>query len=347
MPDSGESSLAELARQFPAGFEIVDGAVRAMDAARARDLYRRSCEGRRRRSDPHFRRLWLGDWRRVMIENLAHGARAYQLIVITPPGADVLPWDESLCRHPPGEPHSGTRGCRVVGAVSRDWNETAPERFSALHRAAATRVRRALGSFRISLYAWEPQARGPLHMNVAVPSETPRERAAAKLYRQTLAELAPRYGFGYVDRKQRSMTGLHAGRYVAKYLSEGTGKLGIGDLAARDDAPRTIAYVDRKLTMATGSTMRACRERRSVWNLASRLAPLSAEGCSLEEAREVRAILARRRWYEKMARSGARRHLHGADWNSELARLHAEADADARWIALRLAKLGLQPEFLD
>jgi hypothetical protein len=183
-------------------------------------------------------------------------------------------------------------------------------------------------------------------MNVVVPTGTPRELAAAAYYRHSLEELAPRYGFGFVSRKRRAITGLHAGRYIAKYLSEGTGRLGIGDLAARDDAPRVIALVNRKLTMATGSTIRACRERRAVWNLASSLARRDPErGCSLVEASDMRE---RRRLHARLSRrhrGPPERRCEG--WNEALARRQAEQDADARWVIFAMAKLGLEPDPLD
>jgi hypothetical protein len=37
----------------------------------------------------------------------------------------------------------------------------------------------------------------------------------------------------------------------------------------------------------------------------------------------------------------------GEGWNELLARQHSERDHEARWLILKMAKLGLQPEPLD
>jgi len=189
--------------------------------------------------------------------------------------------------------------------------------------------------------------RGALHMNVVVASGTAREMASAAFYRHQLAEMAPRYGFGFVDRKNDVKSALHAARYIAKYFTEGTGKMGIGEAAQRDDAPAIIARVSRELTMQTRSTIRSCRDRRTVWNLASRLAPLDpATGCSIDEARLVRDRLAARR---KLTRweTRARGHPPPLDWNAQLEAQRVEAEHEFRWLKFRLAVAGLAPTEID
>ena len=334
--DLGRRLLA-LSRDCPGGLVVGPEGAAPMEPAMARELLRRAA-GRRSRRDPRWRAIWIGDWRRVLIENGAHAGDELDLVVITAPGQEVLPWDRSMCRHD-GGPCSGKRGCRVEVEAARAWNESAPERWSQLHRAAAARVRRSLGHFEIVMRIWEPQERGVLHMNSVVAAGTARQMLAARAYRAALTELAPRYGFGFVGQKRRRMGGLHLGRYLAKYLSEGTGKLGIGDLAARDDAPRTIALVNRRLTVATGSTMRECRERRTTWNRASHLAPMSVQGCSLTEARSVGKKV---RWLRRERRRGQRRDRGEAgDWNAELERRGVARESDVRWALLQCARAGL------
>lgn len=119
-------------------------------------------------------------------------------------------------------------------------------------------------------------------MNVIAPVGTPRQRLSAGVYRQELAARARQYGFGFVDRKRAVRSSLHAGRYIAKYLTEGGKKLGIGDLAARGDCPRVIARVDPHLTHRTGVTMRWCRRERGIFLLAAE------HGWTVAEARAVR-----------------------------------------------------------
>lgn len=284
----------------------------------------------------------------MIVENAAAASTRVELIVLTAPGAGALPWDESKCTHPKGTPHSGKNGCRCAPGPLAKWNATRSARWSALHRATATRLRRRFGPWRYVCQAWEPQERGAMHNNIVVRAGTPRERAQAAFYRRTLAELAPRYGFGFVDRKTDVKEALHAARYIAKYLSEGTGKLGIGDLAARGDAPAVIARVSRELTQQTGSTIRACRRRRANWNLASHLAPMSPDGCSIGEADAVRCKIERARLMATMQSRGRRRRLgHELGLNELLERQGVEREADLRWSHFLLAKAGLEPEPLD
>ncbi len=209
-PEPGESSLLRLARQHPGGFVVEDGGIRAMTPAeRVSVLKRRPRAGRRSRSDPRWRSKWLGDWRRGMVENLAHAGPTLELVVVTAPGQDVLPWDTSHCSHAPAVSCSGKLGCRVKAGAAKEWNESAPARFTELHRAAAQRVRRRLGPFKLEAGpVWEPQERGVLHANLCVASHTELEKIKARYYRQSLEQLAPRYGFGFVSRKRRRMTGI-------------------------------------------------------------------------------------------------------------------------------------------
>ena len=51
------------------------------------------------------------------------------------------------------------------------------------------------------MYEWELQRRGVWHLHVVVGMETAVERAWAIGYVHALRELAPRYGFGFVDAK--------------------------------------------------------------------------------------------------------------------------------------------------
>lgn len=309
----------------------------------------------RRRGDPRYVKVWLGDWRRVMVANAAASGEMAELVVVTGPGADVLPWDKSKCQHPPGEPCKGEKGCQVELTLAVEWNKSAPARWSQLHKAASNRVRRALRkagacqSFRIIERGWEPQKRGVLHQNVVLRWNTPRERWAAALYRKSLTELAPRYGFGFVSQKREVRGSLHAGRYLAKYLSksERSDKLGIADVAAREDCPGRIAWVDPTLTRATGESIRSCRERRVVWRLASNVAAVKPElGCSLEEAAEIRRVHQVGKLFAELHARARRRRVMGEDYNAAVERQVAELEADARWAHLLLAKAGFEPELL-
>jgi hypothetical protein len=245
----------------------------------------------------------------VLTANGAAASEEVELIVVTPPGADLLPWDRSKCTHGAELRCSGKLGCQVLASALEAFNLAAPANWSALNRCAAARVRRRFGCFRMAFRVWEPQHRGALHMNVVVPAHTPRERASAAAYRHELAELAPRYGFGFVDRKRAVRASLHAARYLAKYLSEEGSKMGIGDLVARGDCPVVIARVSPLLTRKTGCTMRSRRCERGLFLLARDL------GCTVEEARAVRVVTSKRgRLRSGRVVSGGRSQL---PWDSQ------------------------------
>lgn len=292
-----------------------------------------------------------------MVANAAASGERAELIVLTAPGSDTLPWDESLCTHPPGEKCSGSKGCQVELTLAVQWNVSAHrEQWSQLHRAAGNRVRRRLkkltgcGSFRIIERAWEPQRRGVYHQNVLVPRNTPRQCLAAKLYREALTELAPRYGFGFVSQLVEVRGSLHGARYMAKYVAKSgrSDKLGIGDVAAREDCPGRIAWVDPQLIGKTGESIRACRERRVVWRLASLMASVRPDvGCSIEEAERIRATHQAGKLFAELHARARQRRIMGDGWNEQLERRQAIAEADARWVHLELAKLGLGPQLLD
>jgi hypothetical protein len=292
-----------------------------------------------------------------VVTNAAAAGEHAELIIITAPGEDAgLRFDRSKCHHSPDVKCSGTRGCQVELTLAVEWNKSAPGRWSQLHEAAANRVRRRLkkltgdGSFRIIVRAWEPQRRGVLHQNVMTPTNTHRQRLAAKLYREALTELAAGYGFGFVSQRRSVRNALHGARYLAKYLSKSDrpGKLGIGDVAAREDAPGRIAWVDSHLTRQTGETMRACRERRTVWRLASVMAAVRPDvGCSIEEAADIRATHQVGKLLAEIEARARRLRIMGDGWNEELERRQAEADHQARWLHRELAMLGMVPQLLE
>lgn len=284
----------------------------------------------RRRSDPYYRKLWLGDWRTVLIANLSLAGSAVELIVITAPGANELPWDESVCRNLGPHRHSGSLGCRVIPSCAHAWNKTAERQWSRLHRSAATATRRKTGQkFRYVARAWEPQQRGANHMNVVVARGTAAEIATATCYRRELAARAGRYGFGFVDRKRNVKESAHAAMYVAKYLSENAGKLGIGDLAADDKAPVIIARVSRELTMLSGITMRQRREVRIHYAMGQNLS------CEPHEAAVIRSKVLAYARHRRQVRDDWRRRPCARSGLVSLEEVATDLDpgstADHRW----------------
>lgn len=212
----------------------------------------------RRRTCPIFGPLWAGDWGSVFFRNLEAHATPLALLSVTPPGvAEGLVWDESICWHLGPHTHSGRRGCRVVAEVADRWNQQAEASWSRLHQAAMARVRRRFGSGSVLVAkAWEPQARGPLHLHAALVYSPGREMAMTDAYVAAVRELVPRHGFGFVDlsKPKANAHALSAAAYLSKYIGKS-----ISETAAQARRP---AYVSRRLTMQTGVTMRAMRWKR-------------------------------------------------------------------------------------
>lgn len=211
----------------------------------------------RRRTCPGHGPLWAKDWQSVVFRNLEHEV-PQALVTVTAPGqAEGLPWDRSKCSHGPDERCSGPGGCRVLGAAAALWNGQAEPSWSKLHQASSARLRRAYGSGPVySSKTWEPQARGVLHVHLAMPYDSLRDRRRCDAYVATLKELAPRYGFGFVDvRKPKPGShALHAAGYLSKYVAKS-----ITETAAQARRP---AYVGRHLTTRSGITMRVMRWKR-------------------------------------------------------------------------------------
>jgi hypothetical protein len=222
----------------------------------------------RRRSCPSCGVLWLGDTRVRALAAAAEFRGAVALVTVTAPGADVLPWSPA--------------GRVVAPDVAREWNESAPARWSRLHDHAAQEARRLARSrnveWRLLMKAWEYQKRGVLHLHLVVPCATAGERQVSELYVSVLAREAQGKGFGFVDRGKLPVSGgrrssrcleavspQRAAGYVAAYLaSTGAGKGGIAEVARAQGVPGPVFYVTSVLTRASGVTMRSLRDRRRV-----------------------------------------------------------------------------------
>ena len=180
------------------------------------------------RTCPEYAPTWARDTRRRLLENL----RLVKLSVmfdVTPPGKDVYPFDVRFCSHAPGRKCSGTIGCRVDPDVAKAFNLKAGKWWSELHRAATVRADRATGyKGKIATRVWEKQKRGLAHPHGVVSVTTPVELVWAKAYVMALEEMAPRYGFGFVDGwskiSRKFWPGDQAGAYLSSYFLGGRGK---------------------------------------------------------------------------------------------------------------------------
>jgi hypothetical protein len=90
------------------------------------------------RADVSRVRADLGsDTRRRLLENQRLVTVMFD---VTPPGADLYPFDSRLCSHSPSQRCSGTIGCRVDPAIAATFNRRAGAWWSELHRDAKTRA---------------------------------------------------------------------------------------------------------------------------------------------------------------------------------------------------------------
>jgi hypothetical protein len=238
--------------------------------------YRRCVSRCRRRTCPSYSAIWARDTMRKTRENLDAYGGLVAMTTVTAPGQDAgLVWDRSLCRHPPHERCDGKRkGCKVEAGAARRWNDLSHGWWSKLNRVAKLRADRALrrlGSKRkggLLVYEWELQGRGLWHLHVVLGMQTAIERAWAIEYVRALRELAPRYGFGFVDAKplRKPEPAKRVSGYLSKYLAKRRedGTLEVTE-TVRTAGRTLVNYVSRGLTARSGCTMRALRNARIVW----------------------------------------------------------------------------------
>lgn len=232
----------------------------------------------KRRTCPSYAPRWAYDWRIVLLENLiAYGGRAV-MYTLTPPGADVLPWDGTRCSHPPDVACSGSRGCVVESGARARWNASCQRRLSRLYETVQAAVRRELG-MRANVLAIgkEAQKRGPIHVHYVLGVETADELRAAKAFRRHLERLSqrPRYLFGHVHGKfVKPKPAREAAAYLSSYFLGGRGhKATLTEAVLNPETPRLPLYVSRRLTGATRTTMRNKRRQRHLHVCRSRGLP--------------------------------------------------------------------------
>ena len=107
---------------------------------------------------------------------------------------------------------------------------------------------------------FEMQHRGVLHVHPVLAHTSPGEVRGARRYLVHLAELAPGHGFGYVERRPRTMAAQAAAAYLSAYFVTGSNrKATLQESVRSDEMPRSIVHVATDLSMATGCTMRRLR----------------------------------------------------------------------------------------
>jgi hypothetical protein len=201
------------------------------------------------------------------------------MVVITAPGADVLPWDTRKCLVAYRHSCSGPLGCRVDARARRRWEDDIQHRWCLLRQAVVMRLKRQ--GYRSPLIAFgdEDQLRGAWHRNLILTGGP-----ASWAFVRHLHELAPTYGFGFSDRKVEPRTGVSAAGYVAGYIAgKGSKKDGanIQTIAQRSPTRRKVWWVSSRLTMQTGVTMGSLRTGRSVWAFRQGYRPMPTTGLAV------------------------------------------------------------------
>jgi hypothetical protein len=223
--------------------------------------------------------VWAKDWRVVLFAALKHEGGLVMLSAVTPPGQDLLPYDEEHCRHRGAHVHGKKFGCRIDPDALDQWSHDISRRWKRLHNGARNAVKRKHGRcLPLLTRAWEPQARGAAHVHPVFAVPTPADVLLAAAYFEEVARLAPRHGFGFVGRKrgvsQQIMAGDRAAAYLSSYFVTGRGeKATLTENARNPHLPRVLIWVSPRVTRQTGMTMRGRRRCRQLWAVRMGLLP--------------------------------------------------------------------------
>lgn len=147
------------------------------------------------------------------------------------------------------------------------WNVDAWERFARLRDLAGKQARREVPGVSSRLVAWVPelQARGMLHFHLVFEASNLAEKRWAERYCRYLRRNVEKHGFG--PQTARGKWGREdVGRYVSKvahYLTKDGSPL--LELWEAGDMPGRAFYVSRRLTDASGCTIRRLRLSARFW----------------------------------------------------------------------------------
>jgi hypothetical protein len=208
--------------------------------------------------------------------------RGLQLVVLTAPGVERLPWDPDECVEEAPHRHAGPAGCRVRSTPLKFWEAALPGNWRRGHQAASNHVRRLGHSPAFVGRINEPQQRGPSHLNLLLE-----EGPGARAYQAWWVANGPRYGFGYVDSHNKTMRGPSAVAYLCSYLTPKAGgskrARGTDICAAAGRAGRyqRVWSISPRLTKRSGVTMSSIRRGREVWAAKQGFCPMPTHGLAV------------------------------------------------------------------
>ena len=171
---------------------------------------------------------------------------------VTAPGPTSNPFDPGSVRTSPSQRCSGRIGCQVAPEMASAFNGSAGKWWSELHRAAKARADRATGFKGKSLRASGRSRSAGSHTFMVLGVSYLDELAWAQAYVTALRQMAPRYGFGFVDGwdkiGRRFWPGEQAAAYLSSYFVRGRGgKVPITENVLAGDLPRLVVFVGRHL----------------------------------------------------------------------------------------------------
>jgi hypothetical protein len=230
--------------------------------------------------------VWLRDWRQVLDAAMDVHDGPHVSFVVTAPGADRLPWDESACAWRGPHRHDGKAGCRCSAVELAKWHAQAERNWTRLLQLVQQRVAREFGRRApVIVRVWEPQERGAWHLHVVVSVKDSAGELLALRFGAHLRAEAGRLrfgdvlGFGLVDRSGRVNRKVYArgrstGRYLAGYfVDDPTSRKAslLESVRTSSWTPRRVAWVSPKLTARSRVTMRVMRLSRRWWAARRRL----------------------------------------------------------------------------
>lgn len=215
----------------------------------------------------------MGDVTRLLRENFSAGPEHVWLLTVTAPGAHRFPCSPATCGHKGKHVQRQADGCRVDPRAAEGWNRTCEKRWSEVHRRARQRVRRQGLNLAFLARVFQMQARGLLHVHVAVGYEGTEQQLAAIAYMKALKELAPQFGFGFVDGRNRGggstvMARERAANYLSPYLGGSAVSMAEQSQFGKAVSSRVVhrpVFVSHVLTQTTRCTMRNLRRVRFLY----------------------------------------------------------------------------------
>ena len=218
------------------------------------------------RTCPEFAPIWARDTRRRLFVNLEQ-LKLSVMFSVTAPGPTSIrsilgsvrtrPVKDALAVSAVGSLPTLARGVQPPARASGGASSTGPRRCGPIGRPGSrASSRRACG-----------RSRSADSRICTASSRSSRQRTSwAEAYVTALRELAPRYGFGFVDGwhkvGRKFWPGVQAAAYLSSYFAGGRGrKMAITENVLAGDLPRLVVFVGRDLTQPTGCTMRSLRTR--------------------------------------------------------------------------------------